>query len=191
MKKKLTYLFLIIFLFLPKCFYAADSSKTPLPYSDNEFPQGLKDLRRFEIIALGSMPFVTLDVNIAYSLGKPVFNCMQSGDWSNYSFQNPLTASSNYSKDEIAGVIWTSVGICVGIAITDYVINLIRRNNKKRALYSNQIINIYEVEVNPDAVKLDNPYDDFYDIENVEDNQDQEHQDSPDLEVTDLSEEGL
>ena len=40
---------------------------TPEPYREDEFSQGLKDLRRFEIITLGSMPFITLNSSIAYN----------------------------------------------------------------------------------------------------------------------------
>ncbi len=139
--------------------FAADSTNTtPAPYEDDEFPQGLKDLRRFEIIAFGSMPFVTLDVNIAYAMGKPVFNCMQSGDWSNYTFTNPLTASAEYSSDEIKGVIWTAVGISVGIALTDYIINLVKRNKLKKSTYQNNTINIYNITNDEDAIKLENPF---------------------------------
>ena len=35
------------------------NNKSPEPYKDDEFSQGLKDLRRFEIITLGSIPFDT------------------------------------------------------------------------------------------------------------------------------------
>ena len=40
---------------------------TPKPYTDEEFSQVAKDIRRFEIITLGSMPFVTLDTMLVYS----------------------------------------------------------------------------------------------------------------------------
>lgn len=158
--KRTFFLFLIFtFIFNANVFSADTTNTSPAPYEDDEFPQGLKDLRRFEIIALGSMPFVTLDVNIAYAIGKPFYNCMQSGDWSNYTFTNPLTASADYSSDEIKGVIWTAVGISVGIAITDYIINLVKRNKLKKAAHQNNIINIYNITEDADAVKLENPFD--------------------------------
>ena len=146
---------LILFLIFPTFVHAEDT--TPVPYQADEFPQGLKDLRRFEIIALGSMPFVTLDVNIAYSIGKPIFSCMKTGDWSTYTFENPLTASSSYTTDEMKGIIWTSIGISVGIALTDYIINIVRRHKIQRAENYNQTISIYNITQDPDAVKIEPP----------------------------------
>lgn len=157
MKLKRLFLGILFILFFSSVSFLTAQSTTPAPYEEDEFPQGLKDLRRFEIIALGSMPFVTLDVNFAYSLGKPVVNAISTGDWSSYSFKNPLTASANYSTDEIKGIIWTSIGISVGIALTDYIINLIHRNKIKRAEYLNQSIQIYNITEDEDAVKLENP----------------------------------
>ena len=49
----------------------------PKPYSEDEFIQPLEDLRRFEIITLGSMPFITLNTAIVFKTLNPsayVFN---------------------------------------------------------------------------------------------------------------------
>jgi len=183
--KRIFSIFFLISVLSAYNIFAAEN-KTPAPYEDDEFPQALKDVRRFEIIALGSMPFVTLDVNIAYSLGKPVFDCMKSGNWSTYQFQNPLTASESYSADEIKGVIWTSIGISVGIALTDYIINLVRRNKEKKlSAYQNDTINIHNITEDPEALKLDNPYEDFE--ENLIENEDKADENIS-SEVEDLSE---
>ena len=88
-------------------------------------PQGLKDLRRFEIITLGSLPFVTLDAGIVYSGIR----------WANNGFDsayspNPF-ATSTYSTEEQIGILLTSIGISISIGLTDYIINLVKRSNKK------------------------------------------------------------
>lgn len=180
--KRTFFLFLIFtFIFNANVFSADTTNTSPAPYEEDEFPQGLKDLRRFEIIALGSMPFVTLDVNIAYSIGKPFVECMQTGNWSNYSFSNPLTASADYSSDEIKGVIWTAVGISVGIALTDYIINLVKRNKLQKAAYQNNKMNIYNITEDPDAIKLYNPFDivpDEHTLPDLQDQQDSDEQNS-------------
>lgn len=125
--KGLFKLIAILFCFtLSAQLFGADT--TPEPYHDNEFPQVLKDIRRFEIITLGALPFVTLQTTLGYSCYKYVQN-----DFSSAYFPNPFAASS-YSQDEQIGLLFTSLGICVGIGITDLIIQLVKRSNaKKRA----------------------------------------------------------
>ena len=60
---------LLCFSFCAHCF-GADT--TPAPYSEGEFPQFLKDARRFEIITLGALPFVTIQTTLGYSTIKYV-----------------------------------------------------------------------------------------------------------------------
>ena len=67
MKKRLVSLVLISALFLNFAAPVFADDTTPVPYDDKEFPQTLKDLRRFEIITLGALPFVTLDTTLVYS----------------------------------------------------------------------------------------------------------------------------
>ena len=116
---------LLCFSFCVNCF-GADT--TPAPYSEGEFPQFLKDARRFEIITLGALPFVTIQTTLGYSTIKYVQN-----DFSSAYFPNPFAASS-YSQDEQIGLLFTSLGICVGIGLTDLIIQLVKRGKaKKRA----------------------------------------------------------
>ncbi len=127
MKKRLTALILISTIFINSALplFAADDT-TPVPYDDKEFPQTLKDLRRFEIITLGALPFVTLDTTLAYSTiryAKHDFNA---------AFQPDIFNKSSYTQDEQKGIILTSVGICIGIGLTDLIVQIIKRSSKKR-----------------------------------------------------------
>lgn len=148
MKNK--FLFVIFFfLFFTAYNVFGQSNKTdttPEPYREEEFPQGLKDLRRFEIITLGSMPFITLDSAIVYNGYK-----YASGKADKF---NPL-ATADYSQKEMERIIITSLCISAGIGITDYVINLIKRTrkNKKQRLENSNIT----IEEYPDAVKIPLP----------------------------------
>lgn len=119
---------------------------TPLPYEKSEFPQFLKDLRRFEIISLGAMPFVTLDTTLAFSGYKYV----QSGYDPAYS-PNPFAASS-FNTDEQKTIILTSLAISIGIGLTDYIIQLIKRSKAKRIekLMTNDDIYIYPLDLHPE-----------------------------------------
>ena len=137
MKKSLL-LLLLISLFSQNLFADTSStSTTPKAYDDDEFPQALLDLRRFEIITLGSMPFVMLDTTLAYSAYK-----YASGKSTSFNFLN----SSSYDKDETKKIILTSLGISASIGLTDFIVRLVKRskaNKASRNLY-NENLNIYE-----------------------------------------------
>ena len=129
---------LVCFSFCANCF-GADT--TPAPYREDEFPQFFKDARRFEIITLGALPFVTLQTTLGYSTIKYVQN-----DFSASYFPNPFAAST-YSQDEQIGILFTSLGICVGIGLTDLIIQLVKRSNaKKRSGIQNSNLTITPVE---------------------------------------------
>lgn len=130
---------------------------TPLPYEQKEFPQGLKDLRRFEIITLGAMPFVTLDTTLVYS----GYRYIQSGYNPDF-YPNPFAAST-YTTDEQKKIILTSLGICVGIGLTDYVVQLIKRSKakKREKLLTYDDISIYPLSEDPDAILLPEPEEDI------------------------------
>lgn len=113
---------------------------TPKPYEDGEFSQTSKDIRRFEIITLGSLPFVTFDTIIVYSGIKWYQNDFNGG------FPNPFTAKNSFSQDEMKNIIITSVGISFSIAITDFIINKIKQNKNSQQLKKNIIIEPEETE---------------------------------------------
>ena len=147
-KVKITAIILIFSLFAQNLFSA--ESKTPEPYSDNEFPGFLHDLRRAEIITLGAMPFITFNATLGYSLGKFAFNNFDS-----QYFVNPFAQSSDssFSTDEQIGIILTSLGISLCIGITDFIVNSVKRSNAKKKINNpNNPVRINPI--NPDATKL-------------------------------------
>ena len=128
MKKKLISTFLIFSLIL-NCtlpVFSEETSNTPKPYEDNEFPQTLKDIRRFEIITIGALPFVTLDTTLVYSNYRYIRNDFDEA------YKPDIFSATSYTQEEQKGIILTSVGICVGIGLTDLVVQLIKRGIKKR-----------------------------------------------------------
>ncbi len=103
----------------------ADEKHTPEPYQDDEFPSWSIDLRRSEIVTLGSLPFVTLGSTIGYSL----FRYAAKGFDSDY-LPNPLAKSSaaaNLNKNEQIGIFITSGVISLIIGIVDFIIARIER----------------------------------------------------------------
>ena len=143
-------LFSILFNALSPVF-AADT--TPAPYEEDEFPTFLQDLRRFEIISLGAMPFVTLDTSLAYSSVRWARNDFAS------EYTPSLANSSSFDTEEQIGIILTSLGISVGIGVTDYVIRLIKRTsiNKKRANRDDESVRITPISQDEEATLIQLP----------------------------------
>lgn len=119
-----------------------------------EIPQGIQDFRRFEIITLGSMPFVTLDATLGYSVIK--YSKELADGNKNATFPNPFKSSGDggYSDDEIKGIILTSFGICLGIGISDLIVNIVKRNRSSSKKNKNNL-NIMRIEDDPDAIKIE------------------------------------
>ena len=148
---KVFFSFLIIISFLSANLFC----ETAEPYKDDEFPQVFKDLRRAEIITLGSMPFITFTVSLGWSFGRVVQN---GGDFGY--FVNPFSKSttSNFTTDEQVGIILTSLGISAGIGLTDFIYHIIKRNQKtKKVVQQSGTIIINPVTEDKDAVKLEKP----------------------------------
>lgn len=118
------------FIFLAGVPFSAfcDESLEAEPYEKNEFPQWVKDAGRFEIVSLGSVPFVMLDVSLVYGLYK-----YASGKSSK--FVNPFASSNSddgFSKSEQKKILAVSFGIGAGIGITDFIINFVKRRKAAR-----------------------------------------------------------
>ena len=110
---------------------AAEPTVTIEPYTKDEFPGWLQDLRRAEIVSLGSLPFVTMGVTLGYSL----YRYFSHGMDSNY-FPNPFAKSSSAARlttDEQLGILFTSLGVAAAVGITDFTISSIQRHQRKKA----------------------------------------------------------
>lgn len=150
--KKNKFIFIFLLLCILSQVFAETKSNSPEPYKEDEFPQVLKDIRRFEIITLGSLPFSLMDTNLVFSSIKSISG--ESGT------PSPFPSKTYESTEEFFTdpIIWTSIGISVGIGVTDLIVQIVKRNrqNKKlREKISNDNIKISSIEDNPDAVKID------------------------------------
>ena len=141
MKKNFIAKILIVSILFNLCFPIFSEDTTPKPYEEDEFPQTLTDIRRFEIITLGALPFVTLDTTIVYSNFRYAQNDFDSA------YKPDIFSSSSFTQDEQKGIILTSLGICVGIGLSDLIVQLIKRSSKKRK----QEINYDDIAVIPIA----------------------------------------
>ena len=154
MKKSIAKILIFTLLFnICSPIFSATTSTEPKEYTEDEFPQALHDLRRFEIISLGALPFVTLNSTLVYSGIKYVQN-----DFNPAYAPNPFAPKSEngFTTEEQVGILLTSLGISVGIGLTDYIIQVIKRNSKKnKAKKLNQNIKISTIENDPTATKIE------------------------------------
>ncbi len=112
-----------------RCF-SEPAAFEPDPYDFSEVPQWAKDVRRAEIITLGSLPFVTLGVTLSYSLYRYFSHGMDAAY-----FPNPFAQSSDaahLSVSEQIGIICTAAGISLAIGITDFLWNYIERKIQEK-----------------------------------------------------------
>ena len=117
--------------------FADSRDAKPIPYAKNEFPQWVKDMRRTEIITLGSLPFVTLSVSLGFSIYKYADHNFDSAY-----IPTPFTASSTFSSDDQISIIVSSCLISLGLGVTDLLITFIKRGieaDKKGKLVSQNV----------------------------------------------------
>ncbi|MCR4939385.1 MAG: hypothetical protein K5930_04660 [Treponemataceae bacterium] len=126
-KKKIAVLILVFFFFS----IFPQEQHTPEPYSDEEFPSWSIDLRRAEIVTLGSVPFTTLGATMGYTFFRYIKNEFDS-DY----FPNPLAKSSaaaNLNSDEQIGIFISSACISLIIGIVDFIITRIERRRAEES----------------------------------------------------------
>lgn len=124
-----------LFLIAQLCF---SDTHTPAPYDKDAIPQWAKDVRRFEIITLGSIPFAVM----SYGFGKSCFDCAVHGFDTSY-MSSPLERSTD------GKVLAVSCCIGVGIGLCDLIINKIHRHKQEkqkklqeqRSIYIQEYIN--------------------------------------------------
>lgn len=179
---------MVIILICTPCI-AEDSAKTPEPYKPDEFPQFMKDTRRAEIITLGALPFVTLDATLTYS-----FIRYWQHDFSSDYAPNPFAKSSDsngFTTEEQTGILLTSIGISVGIGITDLIVKIIRRNagKERERKESEGPIKIKPIDEDKDAVKLPLPASYSEEQKQSENSQEESRQNTVMQEISAVSEE--
>ena len=136
--KKIAFLILFVSLFSVFPVYAEDTtvSRTPDPYGAEEFKQWQKDLRRFEIISFGALPFVSLLSFWAYDIGRSIAH---KGDpaYNPWPIKDAKVAVKLTEKEQL-GIFLTAVGISLGVAIIDLTYRSIKRANAKKLEEKNE-----------------------------------------------------
>jgi len=122
---------------------AQTSSSTTTTDTNNNFfdiggaPQWVKDLRRWEIVAFGTIPFAMFLTTFGMDMFRwSKANGMNFSDEGRKYAPWPLKSAGAYSmtSKEMETTLLIAAGLCVTVAFTDLVINLIKRAKaRKRA----------------------------------------------------------
>ena len=137
MNKRLRYIafFVLCIMAAAQMPLVADEKKedhTPVPYTKAEFPLWQRELRRFEILSFGALPFVTLLSFWGYDMIRAAQHPKDPGyyPW-------PLKQADKavpLTEKEQLGVLLTAAGISVTIALIDITYRAIKRSADKKRL---------------------------------------------------------
>jgi len=97
-----------------------------LSFNNSSVPQWARDLRRYEIVAIGTFPFTILFTTIFYDI---------------YLRYNTIGLTGNYYEN----VLLISAGASLSLAFVDFIITAAKRNRERRRLESVST-GTYEIE---------------------------------------------
>ena len=117
---------LLLLLLLLFCFsfasFAEEATPQPEPYSPDEFSPLLKDIRRFEIILIGSLPFTFFFSSLSYQLYRYIsFNFDKA--YAPVLFGG--VPGAGLMSQEKEGIIWGSLSVSAAMALADFIIGKI------------------------------------------------------------------
>ena len=105
---------------------------TPVPYTKEEFPLWQRELRRFEILSFGALPFVTLLSFWGYDMIRAA---KHPKDPAYYPWPlKQVDKAIPLTEKEQLGVFLTAAGISVTIALIDITYRAIKRSAAKKRL---------------------------------------------------------
>ena len=130
--------FLLCFLFLLFTFSvlngqtnSSDASMISYQFDMSGFPQWAKDIRRGEIVAFGSFPFMYFFSNFAID----IYRCANNG-WDRRYAPWPFDSAGSIGKDQDEKILTLGVaaGSAVAIALIDYGIERYKRSKREREI---------------------------------------------------------
>ena len=143
-KKFFYILFFVLFISIA---FAQKVDRTPEPYGIDEFTTWQKDLRRFEILSFGALPFVSLLSFWGYDMIRSAKN---PGNAAYYPW--PLKRAdiaAPLTEKEQKNVFFTAMGLSVGVALIDYTARAIMRRIKQKKLEAQMQDDASSIELIP------------------------------------------
>jgi hypothetical protein len=104
-------------------------TRTPAPYTQDEFPRWLRDLRRAEVIFIGSIPFTMFFTFEGYDTYRYVANGLDPF-YAPWPFR-PGSAQL-YTTQEKTGILVSALSLSLVIAAADYVVGRIHERAARR-----------------------------------------------------------
>jgi len=115
-------LFLLMILsFCSSLLYSQDQ-EIAIPYKPDEFPQWTLDLRRAEIVTIGSFPLSFMFTAIIYDLTKSA----------SAGFDPTIPFGSSRSQEDIKNMLIISGGVSLAVGLTDFIIQQVKRSKKEK-----------------------------------------------------------
>ena len=105
---------------------------TPVPYTKEEFPLWQRELRRFEILSFGALPFATLLSFWGYDMIRAIQHPKDPAYYP-WPFKQADKAVALTEKEQL-GVFLTAAGISITIALIDITYRAIKRSAVKKRL---------------------------------------------------------
>ena len=96
------------------------------PYEEDEFPGWALDLRRAEIVALGSLPITLLASRLLYGLGRFAVESIRSGQFAT-AYLPPFLAPPGavaLTRDDNLWIIGGAVSLSTVVAVIDYALGV-------------------------------------------------------------------
>lgn len=112
---------------------AQESSYEPEPYRDDEFPEWLVKLRRFEVIAVGTFPAALIVSNLGYSLYRLVEAAAEGGapEREGLPVFLGLGGAEALSDRERRGVLAVSLSLSGTVALLDLILGFVNDHEEQ------------------------------------------------------------
>jgi len=124
-KFRISLIIFLIFFSAGVCFGQTVKAPVPAPYEKNEFPGWMQDLRRGEIILIGSFPLSMFLSYEFYDIYRYFSNNLQSAyrPWPFRTYD-----AVPYNGAENIGIIVSAVSLSIAVAVADYLIGKLTEN---------------------------------------------------------------
>lgn len=126
---------------------------TPVPYTKEEFPLWQREIRRFEILSFGALPFVTLLSFWGYDMIRAAKHPKDPGYYP-WPLKQADKAVALTEKEQL-GVFLTAAGISVTIALIDITYRAIKRSAERKRLERENAFTEDPIQFKPTTLPFD------------------------------------
>lgn len=126
---------------------------TPVPYTKTEFPLWQRELRRFEILSFGALPFVTMLSFWGYDMIRAAKHPKDPGYYP-WPLKSPDKAVPLTEKEQRT-VFFTAVGLSIGVAVIDITYRAIKRAVEKKRLERQNLFADDPITFTPTALPIE------------------------------------